>query len=131
MNDMVEARRPLSPHLSIYRPMLTMMMSIAHRISGAALYVGTLLLVCYLMAAASGETAFANVSWLLRSFPGQVILFGFTFALLLHFFGGVRHFIWDLGYGLDDPAREWLARATLILSIIATIGLFALVHVLG
>ena len=97
MNDSVEARRPLSPHLSIYRPMLTMLMSIAHRITGAALYVGTLLLIWYLVAAASGEAAFATVSWFLRSFLGQLVLFGFTFALLHHFFGGVRHLIWDFG----------------------------------
>lgn len=130
-NDIVEARRPLSPHLSVYRPMLTMLMSIAHRITGAALYIGTLLLVWYLMAAASGEAAFATVSWLMRSFFGQLILFGFTFALLHHFFGGVRHFIWDAGYGFAHPTRERLAQATLICSTALTLILFVAAHFLG
>ena len=129
-NDIVEARRPLSPHLSVYRPMLTMLMSIAHRITGAALYVGTLLLVWYLVAAASGETAFATVSWFMHSFFGQLILFGFTFALLHHFFGGLRHLIWDMGYGFEHPMRERLAQATLICSTVFTLILFAAAHFL-
>lgn len=131
MNDIVEARRPLSPHLSVYRPMLTMLMSIAHRITGAALYVGTLLLVWYLVAAASGEAAFATVSWFMRSFLGQLVLFGFTFAFLHHFFGGVRHLIWDAGYGFEHPMREKLAQGTLICSTIFTLILFAVAHFLG
>lgn len=130
MNETIEARRPLSPHLSIYRPMLTMMMSIAHRVTGAALYVGTLLLVWYLLAAASGDAAFATAASFLGSFLGQLILFGFTFALLHHFFGGVRHFIWDLGFGMEHPMRERLAQATLICSTLCTIGLFVFAHVL-
>ncbi|HTJ03090.1 MAG TPA: succinate dehydrogenase, cytochrome b556 subunit [Methylovirgula sp.] len=131
MSDMLEARRPLSPHLTVYRPMLTMMMSIAHRITGAALYVGTLLLVWYLVAAASGEASFATVSWFMQSFFGQLILFGFTFALLHHFFGGVRHMIWDAGYGFDHPMREWLARGTIICSVVTTLVLFIAAHVYG
>jgi succinate dehydrogenase / fumarate reductase, cytochrome b subunit len=130
MNETIEARRPLSPHLSIYRPMLTMMMSIAHRVTGAGLYVGTLLLVWYLVAAASGEAAFAIAASFFGSFFGQLILFGFTFALLHHFFGGVRHFIWDLGYGLEHPMRERLAQATLVCSTLSTIGLFLLARFL-
>src|SRR5579863_2107074 len=109
MNETIEARRPLSPHLSIYRPMLTMLMSIAHRITGAALYAGTLLLVWYLLAAASGGAPFATASWFLSSFLGQLILLGFTFALLHHFFGGIRHLIWEAGYGFGKESREWLA----------------------
>ncbi|MGO9133962.1 MAG: succinate dehydrogenase, cytochrome b556 subunit [Methylovirgula sp.] len=128
MTETVEARRPLSPHLTVYRPMLTMMMSIAHRITGAALYVGTLLLVWYLVAAASGEAAFMTVSWFMGSFLGQLILFGFTFALLHHFFGGVRHLIWETGHGFDAPMRERLAQGTIICSAISTVFLFALAH---
>ena len=125
------ARRPLSPHISIYRPMLTMLMSIAHRITGAALYVGTLLLVWYLLAAAAGGAAFGTASWFLRSIFGQFILFGFTFAFLHHFFGGIRHMIWDAGYGLDHPMREWLARATLVASLTLTLILFMAAHFVG
>lgn len=108
------SRRPLSPHLQIYRPTLTMMMSIAHRITGIALYGGTLLLAWYLIAAASGPGPFATASWFMSSFLGVIILLGFAWALFHHLLGGLRHIIWDAGYGLDDPEREWLAKGTLI-----------------
>ena len=95
--------RPLSPHLGIYRFTLTMAMSIAHRITGIGLYIGVLLLAWFLVAASSDPTAVA--------------------ALFHHMVGGIRHFLWDAGYGLDDPQREQLAQATLIggfaLSLIA------------
>jgi succinate dehydrogenase / fumarate reductase cytochrome b subunit len=108
-----ESRRPRSPHLQIYRPTLTMMMSIAHRITGIALYGGTLLLAWFLIAASSGPGPFAAASAAVSSIPGKLVLFGFTWALFHHLLGGVRHIIWDAGHGLDDPQREWLARATL------------------
>jgi succinate dehydrogenase / fumarate reductase cytochrome b subunit len=125
------ARRPLSPHLTIYRPMLTMLMSIAHRVTGAALYVGTLLLLWYLLAAAVGEAAFKTASGFMGSILGQFILLGFTFAFLHHFFGGVRHMIWDAGYGFDHPMREWLALGTLIASASCTVILFVAAHFIG
>ncbi|HLH12824.1 MAG TPA: succinate dehydrogenase, cytochrome b556 subunit [Methylovirgula sp.] len=125
------ARRPLSPHLSVYRPMMTMMMSIAHRITGGALYVGTILLVWYLLAAASGGAAFSTASSFLGSIFGQFILLCFTFAFLHHFFGGVRHMIWDAGYGLDHPMREYLAVGTLAASLACTVILFAAAHFIG
>ncbi|MGP8232775.1 MAG: succinate dehydrogenase, cytochrome b556 subunit [Methylovirgula sp.] len=124
----IESRRPLSPHLSVYRPTLTMMMSIAHRITGAALFVGTLFLVWYLLAAAEGGGAFAFASWFFGSFLGQLILFGFTFALLHHFFGGIRHLIWDAGYGFDKEWREYLAAGTLAASVATTLIIFIAAH---
>jgi len=124
----LEMRRPLSPHLTVYRPMMTMMMSIAHRITGAALYVGTLLLVWYLFAAAEGGSAFAFAAWFLGSIIGQIILLGFTFALLHHFFGGIRHLIWDAGYGFDKQGREYLAFGTLIASVTMTLIIFIAAH---
>ena len=105
--------RPLSPHLQIYTPMLTMMMSIAHRITGVALYGGTVLLVWYLVAIAAGAGPFATVAAVYGSVLGQAVLFLFTWALFHHLLGGVRHFIWDMGYGMDHPQREWLAQGTL------------------
>jgi succinate dehydrogenase / fumarate reductase, cytochrome b subunit len=124
----LELRRPLSPHLTVYRPMLTMVMSIAHRITGAALYAGTVLLVWYLLAAASGGAAFGFAAWFFGSFLGQLILFGFTFALLHHFFGGIRHLIWDAGYGFDADGREYLAAGTLAASVATTLILFIAAH---
>jgi succinate dehydrogenase / fumarate reductase, cytochrome b subunit len=118
--------RPLSPHLMIYRPTLTMAMSIVHRITGGALYVGVLLLAWFLLAASMDATAFATASAFLNSILGRLILFGFTWALLHHMLGGVRHFIWDAGYGMDDPQREWLAWGTLVGGLVLTIVVWAI-----
>ncbi len=108
------AARPMSPHLTIYKLTLTMMMSIAHRITGAALYLGTLLLAWFLIAASMNSATFAVASSFLHSWFGMVILFGFTWALMNHLLGGVRHALWDYGWGLDAPEREWLAMGTLV-----------------
>jgi succinate dehydrogenase / fumarate reductase cytochrome b subunit len=113
--------RPLSPHLQIYRPMLTMMMSIVHRMTGAALYFGMALLAWWLLAAASGPNAYATFEWAAGSLVGQIILFGFTWALLHHALGGIRHLIWDLIYGFEPTEREFLALATLVGSVALTI----------
>lgn len=118
--------RPLSPHLQIYRPMLTMMMSIAHRITGGALYVGTLLLAWFLIAAASGPRAYDVAARFLGSWFGLLILFGFSWALFHHLLGGIRHFLWDAGYGMDHPGREYLAQATLAGGLILTVLAWAL-----
>jgi succinate dehydrogenase / fumarate reductase cytochrome b subunit len=113
--------RPLSPHLQIYRPMLTMTMSIVHRITGAALYFGTVILALWLIAAASGKTNFDVAQAVLGSFLGRIVLFGYTWALLHHMLGGIRHLIWDTGRGFGPEARELLAKITLAGSIVLTI----------
>jgi succinate dehydrogenase / fumarate reductase cytochrome b subunit len=120
--------RPLSPHLQIYRPMLTMMMSIVHRITGAALYFGTLLLAWWLIAAASGPNAYANVEWFTATLIGRLILFGYTWALIHHMLGGIRHLIWDTGHGLEPAEREMLTVATLIGSIALTLLLWLIAY---
>jgi succinate dehydrogenase / fumarate reductase cytochrome b subunit len=119
--------RPLSPHLSIYKPMLTMMMSIFHRITGAALFFGTLLLTWWLLAAASGPNAYAKVQAFMGSIIGMLILFGYTWALIHHMLGGIRHLIWDTGRGFGPVEREWLTLAT----IIGSVGLTLLVWIIG
>ena len=118
--------RPLSPHLSVYRLTLTMAMSIAHRITGAALYAGVLLLAWFLIAASMDASAFAVFSGFISSFFGRLILFGFSWSLFHHMLGGIRHFIWDAGHGLDDPEREWLAMATLIGGFVLTIVVWSI-----
>ena len=115
------AARPLSPHLQIYRPMLTMMMSIVHRITGVILYAGTLLLAWWLLAAASDAGAYGTAAGFLNSIIGQLVLLGFTWALFHHLLGGLRHFMWDAGYGMDHPAREILAKGTLIGGLALTV----------
>lgn len=113
--------RPLSPHLQIYRPMLTMMMSIVHRITGAALYFGMLLFAWWLMAAASGPEHFDLVEALFGGWFGRLVLFGFTWALVHHAIGGLRHLLWDTGRGFDLATVEWMARANLAGSIVLTL----------
>ena len=103
--------RPLSPHLFIYKPTLTMTMSIVHRVTGASLYFGTLLVAWWLIAAASSPNAYAGIGSFMNSFVGRIILFGYTWALMHHMLGGIRHLIWDTGRGFGPHEREWLAVA--------------------
>ena len=110
----LEQRRPLSPHLLIYKLSPTMVVSGAHRVSGMALYIGTLLLAWYLLAAASDAHSFQTASAFFGSFFGQLILFGYTFALMLHTVGGLRHALWDAGKGFDAEERKMLAWGSLI-----------------
>jgi succinate dehydrogenase / fumarate reductase cytochrome b subunit len=115
-----EDRRPLSPHLQVYRPTLTMMMSIAHRITGVVLYLGTLLLAWFLVAASTSADAFGTISGVLDSIVGRLILLGFTWALFHHLLGGIRHIVWDTGHGLEPREREWLTVATLVGGLVLT-----------
>jgi succinate dehydrogenase / fumarate reductase cytochrome b subunit len=118
--------RPLSPHLFIYKPMLTMLMSVAHRITGVGLYFGTLLLAWWLLAAATSPNAYAGIGSFMSSFVGRLILFGYTWALMHHMLGGIRHLIWDMGRGFGAYEREWLAIASLVGSISLTIVIWVL-----
>ena len=93
---------------------MTMAMSIVHRISGAALYVGVLLLAWFLIAASTDASSFSVFSDFIDSFIGRLVLFMFTWALFHHLVGGLRHILWDAGYGLDAPLRDQMAWATLI-----------------
>ncbi len=120
-NSNTQAQRPLSPHLQIYRPMLTMMMSIAHRITGASLAVGFLLLTWWLVAVSAGPEAYAIVSHFFANIAGLVLLFLFSWALIHHMLGGIRHLIWDTGRGLDKTSIEIFAWLTIIGSIVLTI----------
>jgi succinate dehydrogenase / fumarate reductase, cytochrome b subunit len=122
----LRSERPLSPHLQIYRLTLTMLMSIMHRITGAALYAGTVLVAWWLIAAASGPNAYASVQWFMGTLLGQLILFGYTFVLIHHMLGGVRYLIWDTGHGFGPSEREWLVRANLVGSIALTLVLWAI-----
>ena len=104
--------RPLSPHLDVYRFTLTMAMSIVHRITGVGLYIGVLLLAWFLLALSGDARSYGVFAGFIRSFIGQIVLFGFTWSLFHHMLGGVRHALWDSGIGLDDPLRERLTQVT-------------------
>ena len=96
-----------TPHLGIYRPQINMVMSILHRLTGAALYVGTLLLAAWLIAAAMGERAFAVVSEVLAHPLGKLVLVGYSWALVHHMLGGMRHLLWDTGRGLQPRSADF------------------------
>jgi len=104
--------------------MLTMMMSIIHRITGAALYFGTILFVWWLTAAATSDGYFAIVQGFFGHWFGRLILFGFTWALLHHMLGGLKHLIWDTGRGFDLSLIELFAKGSLVLSVAFTIVLW-------
>ena len=114
-------QRPLSPHLQVYRLIPTMVMSIVHRITGAALYVGTLLVAWWLIAAATSESYFEFVNGLYGSWFGRLVLFGYTWALLHHMLGGLRHLVWDTGTAMDKQTATKLAWATLAGSVTLTV----------
>lgn len=113
--------RPLSPHLTVWKPTITYVMSIVHRITGAGLYFGMAFLAWWLAAAASGPEAFSWADAFFGSLLGRLILFGFTWALIHHLLGGIRHFIWDTGAGLDLPTANRLGWATIIGSVSLTL----------
>lgn len=117
----IRTERPISPHLTVYRLTLTMAMSIAHRITGAALYVGTLLLVWWLVAASTSPRNFDVINGFFGTWIGRLVLFGFTWALFHHMLGGIRHLIWDTGRGLGEHERNLFARLTIIGSVSLTI----------
>ncbi len=115
-----QAARPLSPHLQIYKMPISMLMSIVHRITGAGLYFGTVIVACVLVAAASGQDAYNAVTGWLAWWPGQIVLIGYTWALLHHLAGGVRHFIWDTGRGYALDTVDVMSWGSLAFSAAAT-----------
>ena len=117
--------RPLSPHLGIYRWTWTMAMSIFHRATGSALYAGTVLVAIWLLAMASGPAAYDRVSWFFGTPIGLLIMFGYTWTLMHHLLGGVRHLVWDFGHGMEPGTRIAMARFTLIGSITLTVLIWA------
>lgn len=123
--------RPLSPHLQVYRPLINMVMSILHRITGTALYFGTLLLAWWLVAAAIGPDYFEYVNGIFGSILGRIILIGYTWALLHHLLGGIRHFIWDTGRGFDIETVNLLSWSTIVLSLALTAAIWIAVGLIA
>lgn len=97
----VARSRPVSPNIQIYRPQLTSVLSIAHRISGVVMSLGAVGLVAWLLAVAAGPEAYSAGQQVLGSWPGQIVLFAATFAFFLHFFGGIRHLVWDTVHAFE------------------------------
>lgn len=120
-------RRPMSPHLQVYKPQLTSVLSIANRITGIAISAGTLLMVWWLVAAAEGPKPFAAVAWFAGSIVGVLLLLGWVVSLTYHTVAGVRHLAWDAGWGFDLLDVHRSGR----LAIGATAALSLLVVVVG
>jgi succinate dehydrogenase / fumarate reductase, cytochrome b subunit len=113
--------RPLSPHLQVYRWPISMALSISHRITGLGLGIGTLLLTWWLVAAASSDAAFAAVQWFLSSWLGVIALLGWSAALIFHLVTGIRHLVWDAGWGFDDRVYRstgWGAVAVTVVAVL-------------
>lgn len=115
---MTPVQRPLSPHLQIYKPQLTSVLSISHRATGLALGLGTILLVWWLVAAATSTEAFATAQWFFGSWIGLFLLFGWTYAFFYHLCNGIRHLLQDagLGYQIHSRAKLNVNQATFVRS---------------
>ena len=113
-------QRPLSPHLQAYRPQLTSMMSITHRATGVALTTGTLVLAAWLVAVALGGETFAIMAVAVTHPLGQFVLFGYSVALIYHAMNGIRHLLWDLGFGLTIPEVYRSGHIVLFLTFLLT-----------
>ncbi len=121
--------RPLSPHIQIYRWQLTSVLSILHRATGIALAAGALLLVWWLIAAASGAEAFERVSAVLASVPGRVFLFGWTLSFFYHFANGIRHLCWDTGRGMDLATVYRSGWAVIAFTAVASLAAWVLGYI--
>lgn len=121
--------RPISPHLQVYRPQITSVLSILHRMTGVALAFGLLLLTYWLGAAAYGAEAFAQAQGFMGAWYGQLLLFGFTVCLFYHLCNGVRHLAWDAGKGLELNELRlsgWIVLvAAVVLSVLLWVAVLA------
>lgn len=121
MADVNRGNRPLSPHLTIYRPQMTSMTSIFVRLTGNAVIVAALMITWWFVAAAAGPESFAAANGFVTSWFGDLVLFLSTWAIWYHLLGGVRHLIWDLGYGLEVEKSETMGMIMIIGSVLMTI----------
>ena len=119
---MASRERPLSPHLQVYRPQITSVMSILHRITGGALAIGTLLLVYWLIAVAGGPDTYDAAQSVLGSIIGRILLFGWSWALFYHLTNGIRHLVWDAGKGFELRTVDISGWTVVILSFALTLA---------
>src|SRR5579871_2476592 len=133
MADAAQApsKRPISPHLGIYRLTLSMVMSGLHRITGLALVAGMVVMTWWLLAAAAGQNAYGTFEAFETSWIGRLILFGFSWAVLHHLLGGLRYLVWDLGIWMESDEREWLILANIVGSIAMTVLLWVILFFSG
>lgn len=119
-NSPAKRPRPLSPNIQIYRPQLTSVLSISHRVTGIALSVGSVLLVAWLVAAAAGPNAYSGVRAFAHSSGGLILLLLWTFSLFFHLCNGIRHLIWDAGWGFDLRTIYLSGWTVVVVSVVLT-----------
>ncbi|WP_370931407.1 succinate dehydrogenase, cytochrome b556 subunit [Bartonella sp. DGB1] len=123
--------RPRSPHFTIYKWPITMWMSLSHRLTGVALYFGTLFVTIWLFALAAGGNYFECVNYIYNSIFGKIILFGYSFALLQHMFGGIRHLVWDIcPASLEKHLANKAALLTISASLFSTLILWLTFYII-
>ncbi len=120
----MKSKRPLSPHLQVYKLPLPALLSVLHRGTGAALGVGTLLVTWWLASVAGGPEAFESSSAVLGSFLGSLVLFGWSWALFYHLCNGIRHLMWDVGFGYDIPTTFLTGKVVVGASFVLTVLLW-------
>jgi succinate dehydrogenase / fumarate reductase cytochrome b subunit len=128
---MTTRNRPLSPHLQVYKPQITSVLSITHRITGVALCGGAVMLTYWLMAATYGPDVFATAQAIMGSWFGRLVLFGVVFSLWYHLANGIRHLAWDAGWGFELDQLKMSGIAVLVVSVVLTIGTFCLAYAVG
>ena len=125
---MGHSNRPLSPHLQIYKPQLTAVLSIAHRGSGIFLVIGTLLLVYWLTALAQGPDSYAQAQAFFGSILGRLILLPWVFALFYHLCNGIRHLFWDMGVGYEITTIYTSGKIVIVAAAVLTLIAFAMAY---
>lgn len=118
---MAAVNRPLSPHLQIYKPQLTSVLSITHRGTGVFLSIGALFLSCWLLAIANGPESYTALSAHISAWYGQLVLYAWVFSLYYHLCNGIRHLIWDAGFGLDIKTTYRSGYAVVVSSVVLTV----------
>ena len=116
----MEKNRPISPHLQIYAPQITSVLSITHRFTGVSLYLSAILFSAFVISASFGETTFDLVQSLVGSWVGKTILFCITLAVYYHLSNGIRHLFWDFGKGFDLTSVRLSGYAVLAFSVSLT-----------
>ena len=121
---MATRERPMSPHLQVYRWQITMTMSILHRVTGVVITVGAFALACWLLALAAGGEHYVRAAAMLASPLGKLVLFGFSLSLVYHLLNGIRHLLWDMGWGFEIPEFYRSGWTVVVLTIVFTVAIW-------
>jgi succinate dehydrogenase / fumarate reductase cytochrome b subunit len=125
------AERPLSPHLQVYRPQISSVMSILHRITGVGLILGMVLVSCWLVCLAMGEEQYQLFLTVMQHPVAQLVLFGLTFAFFYHLCAGIRHLLWDAGYCVSNEGVNSTGKIVIGVSVLTTAGIWAKLIIFG